>query len=172
MRYVAQRIDVFVFIVSRAWSLYQETGHDAWRQGSGRCRITIGQDREIVRYVLQRRTITARHIRNKINHLHDASEQTTRNHLRKTGLGLRSCARVPKFILAHCKAPQFTSDHINLIARQWRNVLFWRVVFCLYIAVIMLVYVLSVNEMNVMVGDVLCQCEFIMAVPWWCENAF
>lgn len=53
MRYVAQRVGVSVSVVTRAWSRYQDRGHYARRQGTGRCRITtIRQDRAIVRYVL------------------------------------------------------------------------------------------------------------------------
>lgn len=135
MRYVAQRVHVSVSVVSRAWSRYQETGHYTRREGSGRRRITtIRQDRDIVRLVTQRRTITARSVRNEINHLHDISEQTIRNRLREVGLASRSRAQVPRLTPAHRRARlQYARDYINWTVRQWRNVYFSdESRFCLY----------------------------------------
>lgn len=135
MRYVAQSVGVSISIVSRAWTRYQETGRYERRQGSGRRRITtVRQDREIVRYTLQRRTITAHQIRNEFHHLNHICEQTIRNRLRE--VGLRSCSRVqvPRLTLGHRQARlQFAQDHINWTVRQWRNVHFSdESRFCLY----------------------------------------
>ena len=135
MRYVAQRVDVSVSVVSRAWARYQETGHYARREGSGRPRITtIRQDRHIVRQVLQRQTITARNVRDEIIPIRNISEETIRNRLREVGLASHSRARVPLLTLTHRRARlQFAQNHINWTVRQWRNVYFSdESRFCLY----------------------------------------
>lgn len=135
LRYIAQSINVSVSVVSRAWLRYQETGHYARRQDNGRHRITtVRQDREIVRYVSQIRTITAREVRNNVNHLHHISEQTIHNRLREAGLRSRSRAQVPRLTSVHRQTRlQFALDHVNWSARQWRNVYFSdESRFCLY----------------------------------------
>lgn len=112
MRYIAQRVDVSVSVMSRAWERYQKTGHYARRKGSGRRRITtIRQDRHLVRLILQRRIITARNVCNKIN-LYNISEETIRNRLREVGLASHPCAQVPRLTLAHRHARlQFACNH-------------------------------------------------------------
>ena len=126
MRYVAQRVGVSVSVANRAWSRYQETGQYARRQGSGRHRVTTArQDREIVRRVLEQRTITARCVRSEVDGLHRISEETIRRRLREAGLRSHPRAQVPRLTLGHRRARlQFARNHVNWTMRQWRNVYF------------------------------------------------
>ena len=121
VRVVARRFDVSRSVVSRLWTLYQETGQYTRRQGLGRLRMTTQrQDRYLV--MLSDRMSTSRSLEIyfcRATQVH-LSNQTVRNRPHEDGMRARRPATGPILTAQHRRARlDFVREHQNRRLHHW-----------------------------------------------------
>lgn len=127
-RAVARRLGVSRRAIRNVWERYQETGSVARRPGTGRVRATTAQEDRYIRLTARReRTITARHLQNRLRQSTGTrvSDQTIRNRLHEDGQRSRARVIQLKLTRAHRAARlRFAREHADWTMDNWRNVLF------------------------------------------------